>query len=169
MRARSVVALGLSAVVLGLAGCSSERGRPDVDGVLWRQTIAHEKLGALLDVSQRETGSVLERLRGAAWDRETQTPPDVSGGVMVVYDLDTTEPTAAFSVFLSSGPRPDVPRDDGGPYRGPSQVYTCWDMTATFGVTPAMTTRELLTQCPPVLVEQLSDDAAFVRRDGFDG
>lgn len=69
MRARSVVALGLSAVVLGLAGCSSERGRQDVDAVLWRQTMAHEKVGALLDVSQRETGTVLTGLRNAAWDR----------------------------------------------------------------------------------------------------
>ncbi|WP_150953637.1 hypothetical protein [Microbacterium testaceum] len=168
MSARRVLAIGLSAVILGLAGCSSE-GRQEIDGVLWRQTMAHEKLGALLDVSQRETETVLAGLRSATWDRETQAPPDVSGGGMVVYDLDIAEPAAAFSVFLASGPRPDVPRDGGGLYRGPSEVYTCWDVTATFDLTPATTTRELRTECPPTLVEQLLDDAAFVRRDAFDG
>ena len=169
MRARSVVALGLSAVVLGLAGCSSERGRQDVDGELWRQAMAHEKVGALLDVSQRETETVLTGLRDAAWDRTEQTPPDVREGAMVVYDLHIAEPTATFSVFLSSGPRPDLPRDGGGLSNGPSEVYTCWDVTATFGRTPATTTRELRAECPPALVEQLSDDAAFVGRDAFDG
>jgi len=166
---RAVLAIGLVAVLLGLAGCSSEMGHQDVDGVLWRQTMAHEKVRVLLDVSRRETDTVLAELRSAAWDREQQTPPDIRGGAMVVYDLDIAEPTATFSVFLSSGPRSVLPGDGGGLSSGPSEVYTCWDVTATFDLTPARTTRQLRTECPPALVEQLSDDAAFVRRDAFDG
>lgn len=169
MPMRRVVALGLGTLVLVLVACAPGTGRQDVDGVLWRQIMAHEKVGALLDVSQREPSVALDGLRRAAWDREAQTPPDIRAGGMVVYDLHMAEPTATFSVFLSSGPRSDVPLDDGGPYVGPTQIYTCWDLTATFDLTPPSRTRELRTECPPALVEQLPEDAAFVRRDAFDG
>ena len=120
-------------------------------------------------MSTREPTTYLAELGGDRWDGSVSTLPDLSDGAIVLYDVSLTASDADFSVFISSGPRPDVPTDAGDDYAGPSQVYTCYGIAADFGSADLAVDRTIYAECPPELVNLLPKDSAFASGDVFDG
>lgn len=161
-------------VALSSSGCRTEyRGYDSgIDGVLARQVASFEDpLSRDLYGSHASSpGPYLAALDGARWSGSAASAAELGlarGGV-VLYDEASAESAAEVSVFIASGPRPDVPTDAGGPYYGPSTVYTCYRVRAEFG----QETTEERTEfdaCPAALVKQLPADAAFASGEVFDG
>ncbi|TFB59979.1 hypothetical protein [Cryobacterium sp. Sr3] len=89
---------------------------------------------------------------------------------MVLYDISSTDSAAEVSVFIASGPRPDVLTDDGQHYNGPSQVFTCYRVEAAFssGAAPSVG-RVTFDDCPAARVELMPEGAAFASGEVFDG
>lgn len=85
------------------------RGRDSgIDGVLWRQIAGFE-----------------DPLPERFYTAQSTEPSKY-------LDLSSTDTTAKFSVFISSGPRSGGPTDDGRTYSGPSGVFTCYAIEAQF-------------------------------------
>jgi hypothetical protein len=169
-RRASIVAL-LVAVGL-LSGCSPIEYHgcdSGIDGTLARQIASFEDPMDFHESSSREPLTYLAELGGDRWDGTASTLPDLSEGAIVLYDVSAAESVAEFSVFISSGPRPDVPTDDGHDYSGPSQVYTCYGITTDLGAEMLTVDRAIFTECPTALVNELPEDAAFASGDVFDG
>jgi hypothetical protein len=139
------------------------------NGTLARQIASFEDPMDFHESSSREPLTYLAELGGDRWDGTASTLPDLSEGAIVLYDVSAAESVAEFSVFISSGPRPDVPTDDGHDYSGPSQVYTCYGITTDLGAEMLTVDRAIFTECPTALVNELPEDAAFASGDVFDG
>jgi hypothetical protein len=155
-----------------LSGCSAIEYHgydSGIDGTLWRQIAAFEDPVNFYDMSMREPLTYLAELGVTQWDGSTSTVPDLSEGTILLYDVSTTEITADFSVFISSGHRPSVQTDDGHDYVGRSEVYTCYGLHANFSTTMPTVERTISTTCSAVLVKKLPSDAAFASGDVFDG
>ncbi|SJN28420.1 hypothetical protein FM104_06035 [Microbacterium esteraromaticum] len=165
-----IAALILGALTLSGCGPVEYHGYDSgIDGVLWRQIVSFEDPMNFFESSTQDPSTYVSELGGDRWDGSTGTLPDLTAGGLVFYDLTTTASDAEFSVFISSGPRPDVPTDAGHHYVGPSQVYTCYGITAGLRSPRPMINRTLFSDCPAALVNLLPDDAAFASRDVFDG
>lgn len=169
-RAAGVAALAVGAMCL--SGCSPTEyhgSDSEIDGVLWRQIAGFEDPMNFAQPTTRDASTYLAQLGGERWDGSTSTLPELSDGGIVLYDISTTGSVARFSVFISSGPRPDVPTDAGQDYAGPSQVYTCYGITADLGSAEPVVDRTIFDECPTGLVRQLPADAAFASGEVFDG
>ncbi|WP_430646729.1 hypothetical protein [Agromyces sp. GXS1127] len=161
-----------------LAGCRTEyRGyESGIDGVLWRQIASFEDpLSRSLyqpAVDDNEPSAYLDAIEGLRWDRSETSATDLDfreGGV-VIYGTSSTDTTAELSVFIASGPRPDVATDEGVQYTGPSTVFTCYGIKADFQpMARPSVDRIIFDECPSALVELLSEDAAFASGEVFDG
>ncbi len=167
--------VGIAALVVGavsFSGCSPIEYHgfdSGIDGVLWRQIASFEDAMTFYESSTRVPTTYLSELGGDRWNGSVSTLPDLSDGGIVLYDVSTSASSAGFSVFISSGPRPDVPTDSGHVYRGPSQVYTCYGIAADLGSASVVVERTIFTECPAALVNRLPEDAAFASGDVFDG
>jgi hypothetical protein len=166
----------LTVVVLLLAGCQTSYDGYDsgIDGVLWRQIAFFEDPLSLtlFQPSVHEPVDYLEALEGARWDGTVSSAAeiDLDEGGIVLYDISSTDSTAALSVFISSGPRPAVPTDEGRNYNGPSAVYTCYEIKAQFKSDAVpVASRKILDGCPEALVDLVPKDAAFASGEVFDG
>lgn len=175
-RIAAALAFALAAAV-ALSGCRPSANDRVIDGVLWRQVASFEDplsrqlydpLGQ--DPLANDPATYLAVLGGARWDGTDSSAEDLSlgrGGV-VLYDLSSTMSVAELSVFVASGPRADVPTDDGRPYFGPSAVFTCYGVRAEFGAELAVQQTDF-DECPAALVARLPGDATFVVGRAFDG
>lgn len=169
---RVIASIGAAGLAVALTACSPIEYHgfdSGIDGVLWRQINHYEGSMRDGDSYAYDAPSFLESLRGLRWDRADAIPPNVQGGGVVFYDLQQSGSAAQLSVFISSGPRPDAPTDEGRPYGGPSQVYTCYGIAVDGWRVVLTYDREIFTECPAVLVEQLPEDAAFASGEVFDG
>ncbi len=122
--------------------------------------------------SVNEPGGYLDSLQGERWNGSVASTSDLDlrkGGV-VLYDISSTDSAAKLSVFIAPGPRPDVPTDDGQHYNGPSQVFTCYRVEATFSsvVAPSVG-RVTFDDCSAALVELMPEGAVFASGEVFDG
>lgn len=163
-------------IALSLTGCRTEyRGYDSgIDGTLWRQIASFEDPlnRSLYQPSVNEPVGYLDSLQGERWNGSVASASNLElreGGV-VLYDFSSTDSAAEVSVFIASGPRPDVPTDDGQHYDGPSQVFTCYRMEAAFstGVMPSVG-RVTFDDCPAALVELMPEGAVFASGEVFDG
>lgn len=172
--------LAVAVVVVAVAGtvtsCATEYHgyNSGIDGVLWRQVASFEDpLSARLYAPGMDgSAAYLETLDAQRWDGRgpSTVDLDVESGGIILYDISSTPRSAEVSVFIASGPRPAVPRDDGGAYSGPSQVYTCYAVEVSFASSVAPSaSRVTLDECPQPLVELLPEDAAFASGEVFDG
>ncbi|MBC7763810.1 MAG: hypothetical protein H7201_18880 [Candidatus Saccharibacteria bacterium] len=163
-------------IALSITGCVTEYHGYDsgIDGTLWRQIAAFEDplSRSLFQPSVDEPDAYLGSLPGQLWTGSVASAADIDlreGGV-VLYERTATDSTAALSVFIASGPRPDVPTDRGGRYNGPSQVFTCYQVEAFFSAEAAPSIgRVTVDDCPLALVDLLPKDAAFASGEVFDG
>lgn len=163
-------------VAAALVGCTTEyRGYDSgIDGTLWRQIAAFEDplSGTLYAPVANEPEAYLENFQGEHWDGSAESAAELGlarGGV-VLYDIASTSTTVELSVFIASGPRPDVATDEGRRYEGPGAVYTCYVLDARFGApSGAEVDREILQECPTALVELVPADSAFASGEVFDG
>lgn len=168
-----VVVAGLA---LALTGCQTEyRGHgSEIDGTLWRQIASFEDplSRSLYQPSVNDPVDYLDLLPGKRWSGSVAETFDLDlreGGV-VLYDMSSSDSVAELSVFIASGPRPDIPTDGGRDYTGPSQVFTCYQVEAAFSTGVAASVgRVTFDGCPAVLVELLPDGAAFASGEVFDG
>ena len=163
----------LAALPILLTGCSAEYHGHDsgIDGVLWRQIASFEdplSLG-LYQPSADEPAAYLDALEVLRWDGSATSAAglDLRNGGVVIHNVSSTDSAAQLSVFIASGPRPDVVTDEGRKYTGPSTVFTCYGIETEFQqrVEPSVS-RIIFDDCPSTLVELLPGDAAF-RRPGF--
>jgi hypothetical protein len=161
---------------VALTGCTTEYHGPhsDIDGVLWRQVASFEDplFPVFTDGPPGGPSRYIEGVGGERWDGSAASVArlDVQDGAAVIYDVAVTEATLDFSVFISSGPRPDVTTDQGTGYSGPSAVFTCYEVHGDFVADLSPTIgRTVLDECPAALVEPLPDDAAFASAEVFDG
>lgn len=166
----------LAALLIVLTGCRAEyRGHDSaIDGVLWRQIASFEDSlsRSLYQPSINEPAGYLDAIDGLRWNGSEATAAglDLRKGGVVLYDISSNSSAAEFSVFIASGPRPDVVTDEGRKYTGPSTVFTCYGIEAEFqsGVEPSVD-RVIFDDCPTSLVELLPGDAAFASGEVFDG
>lgn len=167
--------VGIAALVVGavsFSGCNPiEYHEPTsgIDGVLWRQIATFEDPMTFYESSTRVPATYLSELGGDRWTGSVSTLPDLSIGGIVLYEVSTSASNAEFSVFISSGPRPDVQTDAGQVYSGPSQVYTCYGIATDLSSANVIVERTIFTECPVALVNLLPADAAFASGDVFDG
>lgn len=175
------VAAGLlvaAVALVMLTGCRTEYhgSQSGVDGVFWRQIDAVKQPlfadFAYLNPHVAEQ-TFVDEMTAAEWDGHSDPAAlDVKAGRLVTYNLTQTVSRMTFGVLISSGPRPDVPTDSGQTYSGPSQIYTCFGYTAKFNHGAVSIDRVQVydsSKCPPKLVKQLPDDAAFADLHVFDG
>ena len=165
-----------ASIALSLTGCDTEYhgNNSEIDGTLWRQIAAFEDplSRSLYQPWVNEPGAYLDSLQGEVWSGSVASAAalDLREGGVVLYDTSSTDSTAALSVFISSGPRPDVPTDQGQEYKGPSQIFTCYRMEATFSAEAAPSVgRITVDDCPPALIDLMPDGAAFASGEVFDG
>lgn len=163
----------LAATLTGCAAPEYHGPYSGIDGVLWRQVAAFEDplSKALHSPTVDDPAAYLDSLEAEPWDGQASSVDslELDEGGVVLYDVTSASTTASVSIFIASGPRPDVAADDGRPYAGPSEVYTCFSVNAVFDPLPARSDRELLEGCPASLVSRLSPDAAFASDEVFDG
>jgi len=164
------------AVALTLAGCATEYHGFDsgIDGVIWRQI---DELESPLSVeifgpSTSDPADYLASLPGSRWDGSLSSARslDLDRGGVVLYNMATRAHSAKVSVFIASGPRPNVPTDEGGRYDGPGTVYTCYGFRTDFATGQhSPTSRTTYSKCPHALTDQLPEDAVFASGEVFDG
>lgn len=179
-RLRQVATLALTTIVAAsLTGCATEYHGYDsgIDGVLWRQVAAFEDplSKSIYEPARESTQTPDEYLAGidqTRWDGTARALPLLGngGGGVLLYDVASKDLSASFSLFIASGPRPDISTDDGRPYLGPSEVYTCYSINVDFGITATRSAiRTVLKRCPAELVGLLAKDAAYASAEVFDG
>jgi hypothetical protein len=168
--------LVIAGIALSLTGCHTEYHGADsgIDGTLWRQISAFEDplSLSLYQSSAAQPVAYLESLQGERWSGSVASASnlDMAKGGVVLYDISSTESSAELSVFIASGPRPDILTDEGRDYNGPVQVFTCYRVEANFS--PGVETSAypvLFDGCPATLVELLPEGAAFASGEVFDG
>jgi hypothetical protein len=134
--------LVIAGIALSLTGCHTEYHGADsgIDGTLWRQISAFEDplSLSLYQSSAAQPVAYLESLQGERWSGSVASASnlDMAKGGVVLYDISSTESSAELSVFIASGPRPDILTDEGRDYNGPVQVFTCYRVEANFSHTP---------------------------------
>lgn len=161
---------------LALTGCHTEyRGYDSgIDGTLARQIASFEDplSRSLYQPSVHEPIGYLASLQGQRWSGSAAATLDLDlreGGV-VLYDISSSDSAAELSVFIASGPRPEVPTDGGQEYTGPSQVFTCYQVEATFSPDMGSSVgRVTFEDCPTALAKLMPDDAVFASGEVFDG
>jgi len=166
----------VSGIALSLTGCQTEyRGHDSgIDGTLWRQIASFEDplSRSLYQPSVNDPVDYLDSLPGERWSGSVASTFDLDlreGGV-VLYDISSSDSAAELSVFIASGPRPEVPTDGGRDYNGPSQVFTCYQVEAAFSLGVAASVgRVTFDDCPAALVELMPDGAVFASGEVFDG
>lgn len=166
----------LAALPIVLTGCRAEYHGHDsgIDGVLWRQIASFEDplSRSLYQPSVNEPADYLDTIGGLRWNGSEASADglDLRKGGVVLYDVSSTDSAAELSVFIASGPRPDVVTDERRKYTGPSTVFTCYGIETQFqpGAEPSAD-RIIFDDCPPALVELLPGDAAFASGEVFDG
>ena len=168
----------MAALPLILTACRPEYHGFDsgIDGVLARQIASFEDpLSWSLfrpEIEDNEPAAYLDAIDGQRWDGSEDSAADLDlrrGGV-VLYDTTTTDTDFELSVFIASGPRPDVATDEGLKYRGPSTVFTCYGIKAQFQpMSLPSVDRTIFDDCPSALVELLPEDATFASAEVFDG
>ena len=168
----------MAALPLVLTGCRTEYHGHDseIDGVLWRQIASFEDpLSRSLyrpAVNDNEPPAYLDAIEGLRWDGSEASAAglDLRKGGVVLYETSSTDTAAELSVFIASGPRPDVATDEGLKHTGPSTVFTCYGIKAEFqpSVLPSVD-RIIFDDCPAALVKLLPEDAAFASGEVFDG
>ena len=166
----------VAGIALLLTGCQTEYRGPDsgIDGTLWRQITSFEDplSRSLFQPSVNGPVDYLDSLPGERWSGSVASTFDLDlreGGV-VLYDISSSDSAAELSVFIASGPRPDVPTDGGRDYNGPSQVFTCYQVEADFSPGVAASVgRVTFDDCPAALVELMPDGAVFASGEVFDG
>jgi hypothetical protein len=175
-RLRAVVVLTVTTICsVELTGCATEYRGPSsgIDGVLWRQVASIEDplVAEIYQPSTQEPEAYLDALGQPVWDGRDASVPDLGlgDGGGVLYDVEAGASAVGFSVFIASGPRADEPTDSGGRYGGPGEVFTCYRYEVEFGAPSPAAGRTVLDDCPPVLVDELADDAAFASAEVFDG
>ncbi|MFB2556790.1 hypothetical protein [Herbiconiux liangxiaofengii] len=169
-RAAGSAALIMAGVALSGCGPIEYHGQDSgIDGVLWRQIAGFEDPANFYESSTQVPETYLAEAGVDRWDGSLSTRPDVGEGAILIYDVSTSGAEAEFSVFVSSGPRPDTPTDSGHDYSGPSQVYTCYEIAADLGSPTPAVERTIFTTCPEALVSLLPQDAAFASADTYDG
>jgi hypothetical protein len=163
-----------------------------IDGELWRRvasfedplltavyaplddTITHRHRIApdLYPPPEDDPAVYLARIDAPHWDgaKNAISSLGLDDGGAILYDVTTTASTTRFSVFITSGPRSQGPTDEGRPYSGPGEVYTCYSYVIRFssGET-ADSERTVFDECPLALVSTLADDAVFASAEVFDG
>lgn len=170
------VPVACAGIALALTGCQAGyRGHDSgIDGTLWRQIASVEDplSRSLYQPQANEPHGYLDSLPGERWSGSAASASDLGlreGGV-VLYDISATDAAAKLSVFIASGPRPDVPTDEGHHYTGPSHVFTCYRVQADFPPDAAPSAgRVTLDDCPAALVDRMPEDAAFASGEVFDG
>jgi hypothetical protein len=169
-------AIAVALVVLASSACSTEYHGPysDIDGVLWRQVAGFEDpfTDSVYQSRENDPNALVESLSGTSWDGTSESAEriHVADGGVVTYDVSSAAHEAAFSVFVSSGPRADQTAGRDETYTGPSAVFTCYRLHVYpyADATPAID-RIILDECPNALVEAMPDDAAFASGEVFDG
>ncbi|GAA1845722.1 hypothetical protein GCM10009750_35000 [Agromyces salentinus] len=168
--------LVLAALPILLTGCRAEYHGHDsgIDGALWRQIASFEDALSwdLSQPSDGEPGAYLDGQEVPRWDGSEASAAalDLRSGGVAIYDVSSTDSAAGFSVFIASGPRPDIVTDEGRTYSGPSTVYTCYGIEAEFQSSAGPSAdKTIFDDCPPTLVELLPEDAAFASGAVFDG
>jgi hypothetical protein len=170
------ISLLLMGAAVSLVGCETEYHGPysGIDSTLWRQVAYFEDPLSrnLYHPAADEPIGYLDALQGQRWDGSPKSASNLqlrNGGV-VLFEDSATATSAALSIFIASGPRPNFVSDTGGDYQGPSQVFTCYRVEATFFSGEEPYVEEVnVDDCPNALVEMLPDDAAFASADVFDG
>lgn len=166
----------VAGIALALTGCQTEyRGHDSgIDGTLWRQIASFEDplSRSLYRPSVNGPVSYLDSLPGERWSGSGSSTFDLDlreGGV-VLYDISSSDSSVELSVFIASGPRPDVPTDGGREHNGPTHVFTCYQVEAAFTPGVAATVRRVtFDDCPAALVEMMPDAAVFASGEVFDG
>jgi hypothetical protein len=164
------------AVLVSATACTTEYHGYDsgIDGVLWRQIAGFEDpLSRQLFLPEaNEPLEYLQQLGGEAWDGHSSTASklEVETGGVVLFGARALASSARVAIFIASGPRTPDALDDVKGYAGPSEVYTCYEITARFDAALAPSvTRQAFEQCPAPLVDLLASDAAFASAEVFDG
>jgi len=176
-RGKSGTLIGaMVAVALTLTGCATEYHGFDsgIDGVIWRQIdLLESQLSVeIFEPSTFGPADYLASLPGSRWDGSISSARslDLDRGGVVLYKMATTVRSAKVSVFITSGPRPNVPTDEGGRYDGPGTVYTCYGFRTDFvSGQQSRTSRTIYSKCPHALTDQLPEDAVFASGEVFDG
>ena len=166
-------AIALVTIAAALAGCRTTYTgyESDIDGVLWRQVAMREDFFWRMVHDARSEDLLIHDTRATVWDGASDAADlGIADSAVIIWDLEHTDHRYDFKLFISSGPRPDRPTDFGEVYRGPSEVFTCFGVTATFadGVFPEVE-RDVEVTCPEELIAQMPADAAFATDDVFDG
>jgi hypothetical protein len=173
---------GVALLVLTATGCTNSAmteyrgGDAQIDGVLWRLVSSAEdpmRLAAARSLTP-DADSFFDALPGVKWDGGADAVPDLDRSVAVIYDTDDLGNAASFSVFVSSGQRPDAPTDAGGVHSGPDSVFTCFGYRVEFGpyaVERAESTFDATSpaDCPSDLVEAMPGVVAFAEPVVFSG
>lgn len=187
--ARAIVSmLGVTAAFAVLTGCA---GLQSYDGVLWRQIRGQQEVAFLAlqpGVPATDAADIAARLSDVVttWDG-SEPPPAIptTAPASVVYAIEDVGDdglggaVVEFTEFVTSGARPDVPRDDltnsAITYRGPSTVYTCyrWRVVLVAGSVGDAQKPDYASgddpACDPRLVAQLPEDAAHIPTSDLTG
>lgn len=168
----------IAALPLVLTGCRTEYHGHDseIDGVLWRQiAFIEDPLSRSLyrpALDDNEPLAYMNAIEGLRWDgsEDSAAGLDLRKGGVVLYETSWTDTAAELSVFIASGPRPDVATDEGRAYTGPSTVFTCYGIKTDFQPRSLPSVdRIIFDDCPSALVKLLPEDAAFASGEVFDG
>jgi hypothetical protein len=147
-----------------LTGCGPAFDSPSgMDSVLWNQVAAREDPFWHELLQAEDVESYVAGLAGPSGR-------DASDGILAVTDVRSDGALLSFSVFISSGERRSAPSDNGNPYTGPGQIYTCFGVRADLSDPASLAIeRDLDAGCPDYLVRAMPSDAVFVPDDVFDG
>lgn len=180
------VGIAVAGVVALLAGCGTGqmthyRADPyesGIDGTLWRLIASvADPVHAMLNPASSLTPtaeSLFDALPATEWTGEPTQLPDLDEAAAVVYDVRSVGDETEFSLFFSSGLRPDVPTDSGGEYSGPGSVFTCSGHRVRFGEYAIVEHETLFVatapdDCPTELVDAMPGDVAFAELAVFSG
>lgn len=172
-------AWAVAALALVLTGCGMTEYRGPhaaIDGSLWRLVSSAED-GLRIAVTSSLTtdaDAFFAGLPAVRWNGTAADIPNLDHPVAVVYDDRPTSGGAAFSVFVSSGQRPDGPTDRGTPYDGPDSVFTCWSLEVRFGEYAVESSDDTFyadgpTDCPDDLIAAMPGETAFAEPLVFTG
>jgi len=167
----------LTLLMVTMVGCASTQR---YDSVLWRQIRAEQSVisDELHRPTQLLTRDVLmERLSTVAvvWE-SGEAPPRFASTepASIVHDIrdagvdDYGDPVLEFTAFVSSGVRPEVSKDDGWKYTGPSTVYTCYTWEVVFVADRVWDARmtgyaeDTDLECDERLIARLPQDATHI-------
>ena len=144
--------------------------------MLWRLVSSAEdglRL-AVRDSLTTEADAFFADLPAVRWHGGNADLPNLDRSVAVIYDARAIDGGAEFSIFASSGDRPDVPTDRGTTYSGPDSVFTCWGMRVEFGPYAVEGSKDTVyadspDDCPDELIAAMPGVTAFAEPLVFTG